>query len=393
MAAAFLETGFDALGIPAPLLAKVKKLGYAQPSPIQQQAIPIALQGHDLIGIAQTGTGKTLAFSVPMLANLYNHQQGLVLVPTRELAVQVSDSLRQMGVRTAVVIGGAPMHTQVRDLAKYPKVIVATPGRLIDHMLNEQLDLFPVGVVVLDEADRMLDMGFETAIRQILDATLDSRQTLLFSATMPEAIQDISRRYMVNPKRVEVARQGTVAEKVEHLLIVVHKDEKPEVLRELAYEHDTSILVFTRTRHGARKLAESLRKDGHESAELHSDRTLNQRMAALYGFKRGEVRILVATDIAARGIDVQGIGLVLNYDVPENAEDYVHRIGRTARAGASGIAITLVSPEQHRDVRDIEKLIQSEIPVSERSTKTLPSPDRAFGKPGSKKRKPFRKPK
>ena len=387
MAAIAMRTGFETLGIPEHLLARISRLGYVEPTPIQEQAIPVGLKGHDVMGIAQTGTGKTLAFAIPLLHNLLEHQIGLVLVPTRELAVQVHESIRSIGGRTAVLIGGAPIHMQRRDLQLNPKVIVATPGRLIDHMGQGNVDLWRVGVVVLDEADRMLDMGFEPAIRRILDETLDSRQTMLFSATMPSEIANLARHYLNNPVRVEVAPSGSMAADVEHELIVVTKEEKPELLRSLLYKHKGSILVFSKTRHGASKMVKAIRYDGHTANELHSDRSLNQRLAALRGFKTGEYRVLVATDIAARGIDVKEISLVLNYDVPENPEDYVHRIGRTGRAGATGLAITIASPEQHRDVRDIEKLIKLELPISEDSTRTLPSADRVGSRTFKKRRR------
>ena len=319
------------------------------------------------MGIAQTGTGKTLAFGLPMADRLQKGQVGLVLAPTRELAQQIEETLKKLGLRTALLIGGAPMGRQISQLRTQLDVIVATPGRLEDHLHQRTADLRRVAIVVLDEADRMLDMGFAPAIRRILGSITSERQTMLFSATMPKEIEELGLKYMNNPQKVEVAQQGTTHELIDQELIVVHQEDKGELLRELLYDHKGTILVFSKTRHGARKLAKAIRFDGHSAAELHSDCTLAQRRAALQGFKTGQFRILVATDIAARGIDVKDITLVINYDVPANPEDYVHRIGRTGRAGASGKAIMLATPDQHRDVRDIEKLIQAELPLSPRS--------------------------
>jgi ATP-dependent RNA helicase RhlE len=377
--------GFNSLGIPPSIEQKISRLGFTVPTPIQAQAIPPALERRDLIGIAQTGTGKTLAFAVPMIANLRNIQLGLVLVPTRELAIQIEEVFRQLGVKTAVLIGGAPMGRQVAQLRGRPAVIVATPGRLMDHLEQRTLSLQLAGVVVLDEADRMLDMGFAPIIRRILDLTPKDRQTMLFSATMPKEIADLANTYLKSPVRIEITRSGTVADHVEQELFVVEREDKAALLGDVLRSHKGTALVFTRTRHGARKLATTVRAHGHSTAELHSDRTMAQRTAALHDFKSGGVRILIATDIAARGIDVKEIGLIVNYDIPENPEDYVHRIGRTGRAGASGKAITFACPDQHRDVRDIEKLMKAELRLSPDSRLTLavrpPAPMRS--RPGS----------
>jgi ATP-dependent RNA helicase RhlE len=379
--------GFNSLGIPPNLLQKIDRLGFSVPTPIQAQAIPVALQRRDVIGIAQTGTGKTLAFAIPMMANLRHIQVGLVLAPTRELALQIDETYRKLGIKSACIIGGAPMSRQISALHGRPSIIVATPGRLLDHMNQRTVSLQMVGVVVLDEADRMLDMGFAPAIKTILDATPKDRQTMLFSATMPKEIADLAQRYLKNPTRIEIARSGTAAEQVEQSLYVVEKEMKPSLLGDVLRDHRGSVLVFTRTRHGARKLARTVRGHGYSAAELHSDRTLAQRTAALAGFKSGEYRVLVATDIAARGIDVKEIGLVINYDVPENPEDYVHRIGRTGRAGATGVAITFATPDQHRDVRDIEKLTRTELPLSPDSRLKL-QPARPAGRTSGPQRTP-----
>lgn len=368
------QNAFHNLGIPAGIQRKIDQLGFVVPTPIQAKSIPLALKGTDLIGIAQTGTGKTLAFGIPMVANLRHIEMGLVLVPTRELALQVEETFRKLGVKTACLIGGAPMGRQIAQLRQRPTVVIATPGRMLDHLNQRTASLQTVGVVVLDEADRMLDMGFAATIHKILEQTPKTRQTMLFSATMPRAIADLAQQYLRDPERVEIAPQGTTIESVEQELYVVYREEKPALLGQLLRAHRGTILVFTRTRHGARKLAKTVRAHGDSAAELHSDRTLAQRVAALAGFKSGEYRVLVATDIAARGIDVKEIGLVINYDIPENPEDYVHRIGRTGRAGASGRAITFAQPDQHRDVRDIERLIKTSLRVSPGSQLQLPSP-------------------
>ena len=359
------------------LLQKLDRLGFVTPTPIQRDAIPPALEGRDLVGIAQTGTGKTLAFGLPLAANLRSGEVALVLVPTRELALQIQEVLNQLHLKSAVLIGGASMGKQVSQLRSRPAVIVATPGRLMDHMSQKTVDLGGVSIVVLDEADRMLDMGFAPAVRKILDKVPKQRQTMLFSATMPREIADLAQQYLVRPETIEVARSGTAAAEVVQQLVLLTKEEKPEMLRNLLYEHKGSVLVFARTRHGARKIARGIYKDGHSSAELHADRTLNQRKAALDGFKSGQYRVLVATDIAARGIDVKDISLVICYDVSEKAEDHIHRIGRTGRAGADGLAITLATPDQHKYVRDIERLLRVKLTLSEHSAVRHEAPPRA----------------
>ncbi|HTQ08779.1 MAG TPA: DEAD/DEAH box helicase [Fimbriimonadaceae bacterium] len=388
--------GFRALALSPKLQDLLDKLAFVKPTPIQAAAMPVALQGRDLIGIAQTGTGKTLAFGLPIVHRLQEtggtkneralfstltvqrlllRGPALVLVPTRELAIQVDDHLRKIagpfGLKTAVLIGGAPMGNQIRQLKVRPSIIVATPGRLLDHMEQRTISLSTVTIVVLDEADRMLDMGFAPAIRRILESTPRERQTMLFSATMPPEIATIASDYLRDPVRIEVEKPGTTIDLVSQELYVVEQPNKSDLLRELLQENHGTVLVFARTRHGAHKVARHVRSMGHSAAELHSDRTLAQRTSALQGFKSGEYRVLVATDIAARGIDVKGISLVINYDLPDNPDDYVHRIGRTGRAGETGRAITLATPEQSRDIHDIEKSIRAEIPLSDRSPLTI----------------------
>ncbi len=364
-----LPPGFYGLGIAPKLLQILDRLQYKVPTPIQMKSIPIALEGKDVVGIAQTGTGKTLAFGIPLIQQLAQRKGiGLILLPTRELALQVEETLQKfgktIGLRTAVLIGGASMHMQNVQLKKKPHVIVATPGRLNDHLDQKSVHLDTVSILILDEADRMLDMGFEPQIKRILQHVPKDRQTMLFSATMPEKIMSIARAYMQLPVRIEIARAGTVAEKVSQEIFVVRKDEKIRLLSKILEEHRGTVLVFSRTKHGAKKIAAAIRAMGHRSAEIHSNRSLAQRKEALEGFKTGKYRVLVATDIAARGIDVTDIELVVNFDLPDQSEDYVHRIGRTGRAGRSGQAISFATPDQKSDVRDIERLMRMVLPVS-----------------------------
>jgi ATP-dependent RNA helicase RhlE len=366
------ELGFKALGLTPKLLSVLDKVGFVVPTPIQEQAIPVALSGADLLGIAQTGTGKTLAFGLPMIERLRDAEGiGLILAPTRELALQIDETLqsvgRTLGIRTAVLIGGAPMGKQIAQLRRDPHIIVATPGRLKDHLFQRTCSLRYVSIAVLDEADRMLDMGFWPVIRDILAQVPSDRQTMLFSATMPAEIADLAKSTMKDPVRIEIARAGTAAELVSQELYVSSFEDKPDLLGRLLNDEKGTVLVFSRTRHGARKVAKAIRTLGHTAAELHADRTLAQRREALDGFKSGKYRVLVATDIAARGIDVKQISLVINYDLPDNPEDYIHRIGRTGRAGETGHAITIATPDQNRDVRDIEKLLRKELPLSPNS--------------------------
>lgn len=364
-----LEPGFYGMGIAPRLLEILWKLKFKAPTPIQQKAIPIAVEGKDVIGIAQTGTGKTLAFCVPMIQRLSQVKgMGLVVLPTRELAIQAEEVFKKVGksigLRTALLIGGASMNNQIKDLKKKPHVLIVTPGRLIDHLKQKTLDLKSVKVLVLDEADRMLDMGFAPQINQILKSVAKDRQTLLFSATMPPDIMKIAGKYMELPISIEIAPSGTTAERVTQELYVVDRANKMKLLERILQDFRGSVLVFTRTKHGARKIARVLKKMNFTAAEIHSDRSLAQRRDALDGFKNGKYRVLVATDIAARGLDVKGIELVVNYDLPEHAEDYVHRIGRTGRAGAEGRAISIASPDQRKEVEAIEKFTRSYLPVS-----------------------------
>jgi ATP-dependent RNA helicase RhlE len=305
-----------------------------------------------------------------MLQRLAAHKgQGLVLVPTRELALQVDEVLQKighnLGLKTTVLIGGASMYQQTQSLRRHSHVVIATPGRLVDHLQQKTYKLDQVKVMVLDEADRMFDIGFMPQIKQILAVAPAERQTMLFSATMPTEIAAIASRYMKMPLRIEVAPAGTSAANVQQELFVIRKDEKLQLLEKLLMDNKGTVLVFSRTKHGAKKIASAVRTMGHSAAEIHSNRSLAQRKAALGGFKNGQYRVLVATDIAARGIDVTNISLVINFDLPDNSEDYVHRIGRTGRAGSSGRAISFATPEERGDVRQIERLIRKTLPILE----------------------------
>ncbi|OGY90944.1 MAG: hypothetical protein A3B30_03610 [Candidatus Komeilibacteria bacterium RIFCSPLOWO2_01_FULL_52_15] len=368
-----LETGaprFENLGIAPKLLDILKRLNFTEPTPIQHKAIPIAIAGKDIIGIAQTGTGKTLAFGVPMIQRLAQLKgKGLVVLPTRELALQVDEVLRQigtqLGLRTAVLIGGAPMGRQLSDLRKNPHVIIATPGRLLDHMQQRTVNLGLMTIVVLDEADRMLDMGFAPQIKKILAGLPPVRHIMLFSATMPQDIIRIATQHMKLPLQIEIARSGTVAQNVEEELFVVRREDKLRLLDTILSQYQGTVLIFSRTKHGAKKIRRAIAGMNHSVAEIHSNRSLNQRKEALAGFKSGTYRVLVATDIAARGIDVSNIELVINFDIPDDPEDYVHRVGRTGRAGKAGRAITFVTPEQRDKVRDIERLTRKSFRLSQ----------------------------
>ena len=364
------EMTFSGLGIAPRLLDVLLRLGFKTPTSIQYKAIPIAIEGKDIIGIAQTGTGKTLAFAIPLVQQILKTGKGggLIILPTRELALQINESIQKIGrgfgIKTAVLIGGAPIRNQVLAIRDNPHIIIGTPGRIIDHLEQKTLNLRGVAILVLDEADRMFDMGFAPQINKILQVVPKDRQTMLFSATMPDGIVKIAINHMKLPVRVEIAKSGTTAENVEHELFVVKREQRAPLLRKLLQEYKGSVLIFLRTKFGARKTCIDLRNSGISVAEIHSNRTLGQRREALEGFKLGRYRVLVATDIASRGIDVKGIELVINFDLPENPEDYVHRIGRTGRAGMAGRAISFALPDQGAKVRDIERLTRLYLPVS-----------------------------
>ena len=361
---------FRALGLEANILKAVQEAGYTEPTPIQAAAIPQILLGHDLIGIAQTGTGKTAAFVLPILAKLSgtinpnsrHNIRCLVLAPTRELVVQIEENVRayskHLPLRMATVYGGVSERPQIQALRNGVDIVVATPGRLLDLMQQRQCDFSNLSFLVLDEADRMLDMGFLPSIRQIVKALPQKRQTLLFSATLSKEIESLTHEFQRSPKTVQIGRRANPAETVTQLIYEVPKHLKPALLIHLLKEPKMDmVLVFSRMKHSADRIARNLENGGIKTATLHSNRSQNQRLRALKDFKSGAVRVLVATDIAARGIDVDGISHVVNYDFPMHAEDYVHRIGRTGRAQAVGDAISFVTPEDHGTLRSLERFI------------------------------------
>lgn len=367
-----IDFDFYGLGIAPKILETITRFGFKKPTPIQHKAIPLALEGKDLVGVAQTGTGKTMAFGIPTVQILARSKvNALILVPTRELAIQVKESMAKIaqaqGMKIAVLIGGAPMNQQIKALAQKPRIIIATPGRLIDLVEQRKVRLNNVGILILDEADRMLDMGFAPQINQVLKGVPKDRQTMLFSATMPASIVKMAAVHMKAPVSVEIAPPGTIAEGVSHELFIVRRDMKKDLLAKVLDEYRGSVLLFCRTRMGTKRVARALRAMKHNAAEIHSDRSLNQRREALEGFKSGKYRILAATDIAARGIDVVGIELVINYDLPDDVENYVHRIGRTGRAGKQGHAISFAMPDQRAEVKGIERLIKMTLPISQQS--------------------------
>lgn len=363
---------FKALNLSESVLRGVQAAGYTDPTPIQLRAIPVVLGGGDLIGSAQTGTGKTAAFALPILTKLGQHAPGrnarvLVLEPTRELAAQVETAFRDFArftnIRPVAIFGGVGYGYQRQELKRGVDIIVATPGRLVDYLKEGAISLRDISILVLDEVDRMLDMGFLPVVKDIIARCPKQRQTLFFSATVPPEIAAVAAFALQNPTRVEVGASRTVNQSINHAVYPVSFEQKFDLLLALlAKDNFDSVLVFSRTKHGADKIARRLKAANHSVAVLHANRSQNQRIEALAGFKSGKYEIMVATDIAARGIDVAGVTHVINYDVPENPEDYVHRIGRTGRAQAVGDAFTLVTPENESDVRDIERFIGQKIP-------------------------------
>jgi len=360
-----ITTSFDSLGLKAELLRAVAEQGYTVPTPIQAQAIPVVLAGRDLLAAAQTGTGKTAGFTLPILQRLgasQRHIRVLVLVPTRELAAQVQESVRTYGkhapVRSTVVFGGVGIHPQIDALKRGVDILVATPGRLLDHVQQRTVDLRRVEILVLDEADRMLDMGFIHDIRRIIGLLPKQRQNLMFSATFPEEIRKLAGTFMQHPQLVEVARRNTPAELVAQVQHPVDQSRKKDLLAHLVKENNwQQVLVFTKTKRGANRLAEALEKSGIEADAIHGNKSQPQRTRVLKRFKDNDLQVLVATDIAARGIDIDELPHVVNFDLPHVPEDYVHRIGRTGRAGSSGEAVSLVSFDDRPLMTDIEKLM------------------------------------
>jgi ATP-dependent RNA helicase RhlE len=365
---------FSDLGLSAELLRAVEKKGYSEATPIQQQAIPLVLEGRDVLAGAQTGTGKTAGFTLPVLQLLQDAQDAdkkrypkvLALTPTRELAAQVHESIQDYGqylpFRSAVIFGGVSINPQKQKLIKGVDIVVATPGRLLDHLQQRSIDLSKVEILILDEADRMLDMGFIRDIRKILNVIPKQRQTLLFSATFSQDIKKLASEFLRQPSQIQVTPENTAVELVSQIVYPVDKKRKRELLaHKIGEEEWQQVLVFTRTKHGANKLSEQLGKDGITSAAIHGNKSQGARTKALADFKRGAVRVLVATDIAARGIDIDKLPHVVNFELPNVPEDYVHRIGRTARAGQEGHAVSLVCVDELKLLRDIEKLLGKDI--------------------------------
>jgi len=367
---------FESLGLRTELLRAVSEKGYSAPTPIQTQAIPPVLEGRDIMGGAQTGTGKTAGFTLPLLQRLMSSAKpakgrrpvrALVLTPTRELAAQVSESVVTYGkylpLRSTVVYGGVSINPQKQKLIKGVDILVATPGRLLDHVGQRSVDLSKVDILVLDEADRMLDMGFIRDIRKVLALLPKHKQTLLFSATFSNEIKKLSNDLLKSPALIEVAQRNTTAELVTQVIHPVDKSRKRELLSYLIGSNNwKQVLVFTRTKHGANRLSQQLIKDGITAAAIHGNKSQGARTRALAEFKTGKVRVLVATDIAARGLDINQLPHVVNFELPNIAEDYVHRIGRTGRAGNEGEAMSLVCVDEHNLLKDIERIIKRDIP-------------------------------
>lgn len=366
----FLQVNFHDIGVSEALVKDLAMAGLTSPTPIQAQAIPLALAGRDVIGCAQTGTGKTAAFVIPIIERLVQsprtEPQALILAPTRELALQILTTIdtlgRRRGIFGTVLVGGADMQAQVRGLRQRPHILVATPGRLLDHMWNGTVNLLPIKILVLDEADRMLDMGFAPQINQILSAVPEERQTLLFSATLPSDLTQFIEASVNDPVRVMATPSATTADGVAQALHYTTHTAKPDLLLSLLKHEKETVLVFTRTKHRADHVGRVLSRAGHRVGILHGDRSFSQRRNALDGFRRGLFRVLVATDIAARGIDVANIGHVINFDLPYCPEDYVHRIGRTARMKATGRATSFITAEDPEQLRAIERLLGHAVP-------------------------------
>ena len=372
------SAAFAELGLIPELLDAVRDAGYTIPTPIQGEAIPLALRGRDLIGLAQTGTGKTAGFTLPIIQRLLegakageadrgHRVRALILTPTRELCVQVEESFKKYGrhsdIRVVSIYGGVPLDPQQQKLKKGVDVVVATPGRLLDHMERQNVVFDDLEILVLDEADRMLDMGFAPQLNRIVADVPRYRQTLLFSATMPPEVEALARKYLRKPLVVQVGRRSEAASTVTHAVYPVPRDKKTELLAELLKnEALDSVLIFSRTKHGADRVVRHLAGKGIAATAMHADKSQGERTRALDDFKSGKIRVLVATDIAQRGLDVSGISHVINYDVPQQPEDYVHRIGRTGRAAATGDAYTFMSPDEIAMVRTIERMIGQQIP-------------------------------
>ncbi|HEY5079003.1 MAG TPA: DEAD/DEAH box helicase [Opitutaceae bacterium] len=363
-----MDTPFSKLGLIDALAFAVQEKGYTEPTPIQSQAIPLILEGRDVIGSAQTGTGKTAAFALPIIQRLGSHgaMRCLILEPTRELALQVEEAFHKYAqftdLRVTIVYGGVGYGKQTEDLRRGMDILAATPGRLLDHLEQGNCSLDKIDILVLDEVDRMLDMGFLPDVRRIVQKCAKDRQTLFFTATLPAEIEQLAAWALRNPAKVEIGRKHSAADTIAHAFYPVVATQKFELLQLLLEKTDfKSVLIFCRTRMGADRIAHRLEQKGHKVGVMHSDRSQRERVEALDGFKSGKNEVLVATDIAARGLDIAGVSHVINYDVPENAEDYVHRIGRTGRAHKTGDAFTLVTEDDVRDARSIERFIGASI--------------------------------
>ena len=389
-------TTFADLGLAETLLRALRTQNYTIPTPIQAQAIPILLQGGDLLGIAQTGTGKTAAFALPILQQLQANRvfcaprcaRVLVLAPTRELAVQIAESFtnygKYMGASVACIVGGVSFGPQIKAMSRGVDVLVATPGRLLDHMQNGYVRLEQTSFVVLDEADHMLDLGFVLPVRKIMSKVPEARQTLLFSATMPKEIASLADEFLNKPQRVSVAPVATTAERVSQQVVMVDAGAKATLLAQMLASPDFSrTIVFTRTKRGADRVSKTLDQAGVSSVAIHGNKSQGQRQAALDAFKTGRARVMVATDIAARGIDVSGVSHVINFELPDVPESYVHRIGRTARAGKEGQAISLVENAERPLLRQIERLTRQEIPMEDKRSDA--ERDKVGPPPGAKR--------
>ncbi|KMK67314.1 DNA/RNA helicase, superfamily II [Puniceibacterium sp. IMCC21224] len=380
------------MGLPKSLVTRLTEMGLTEPTPIQVGAIPFALAGRDVMGLAQTGTGKTAAFGLPLVAQISGlgrpapkSVRGLVLAPTRELATQIAETLKALTLgsplKTTVVVGGQSINAQSKRLEKGIDLLVATPGRLIDLIDRRAVRLDECSFLVLDEADQMLDMGFIHALRQISRHLPAKRQTMLFSATMPKLMEELSREYLNDPEKVQVSPPGKAADKIEQSVHFIAKAEKSKLLIELLDAHrDELALVFGRTKHGAEKLMKSLEKAGFAAASIHGNKSQGQRDRALKAFREGQVRVLVATDVAARGLDIPAVRHVYNFDLPNVPENYVHRIGRTARAGREGAAIAFCAPDEIGELKAIQKVLKMSIPVASGTAWAgLDTPDRSGG--------------
>ena len=377
-------TTFQDFALPEALQHKLDALGFDKPTPVQERAIPAALEHRDILGSAQTGTGKTAAFSIPLLTKIMNHADvyGIIVTPTRELALQVDEQIRALlsaksKIRSVVLIGGASIERQVQALGKRPKIIVGTPGRIIDHLERKSLDLSGFNYVVLDETDRMLDMGFSAPIAEIFSHVSKERQTLLFSATLPKNIQKISAQYLQNPVRIEMGQVNSVGDNIVQSTQFVSKDGKFEMLVDSLREHDQSAIVFMNSKFATEKMAKRLKSAGITAEAIHGDLRQSKRERVISNLRDNKFRVLVATDVAARGIDVPHIHQVINFDLPRQTEDYIHRIGRTGRNGAQGIALNLATRDDMEKLNDIERLIN---PKAAKSAHNRPA-----GKPARKK--------